>query len=444
MSLQVQVTGAMSIHTHASVGNVESLSEIGEIFTIIACRIISRPEQEHYKPSPYAPEQEHWQNNDALKEIYQINSPLILQRHQEGSVRSIYNMPLTNAFSTHELMEAVEEIYDRQQHAFRLNLHFGLILVNTETGEYRYFIPSSNETLFPRPIYISRHLDLTKLQKRLQRFNVVDYILQQRPNTKWKPVLVTNVHFNLFHLNYLLGTPDGLPDYIKSSKSIVSLDVHQNGKVYNDNLCAFRCLSMHFNGCRNMGTNANIYLEKWGKHCRENEEVGDVDLGNFKGVSLDQMAHFENCFDTNVYIYDLKEDGVAQSLYKSKSNFQTTMHMNMYEHHLSYISNFSSYATKFQCRTCERHFENLSNMLKHHRICKGRTVHQFPGGFYTTPKTIFDKLEEFGIHIPKRERVFEWFLVYDFEAMLVPVRGEGSESLLWFVPSSHSSFWEFD
>ena len=65
------------------------------------------------QPSPYAPEQEPWQSNDALKEIYQINSPLILHRHQDGPVRSIYNMPLTNDFSTHELMEAMEEIYDR-------------------------------------------------------------------------------------------------------------------------------------------------------------------------------------------------------------------------------------------------------------------------------------------------------------------------------------------
>ena len=71
-------------------------------------------------------------------------------------------------------MEHMEEVYEIQQHAFRLNLHFGLILVNTETGEYRYFVPHENEALFPRPIYISRRHDLTKLRNRLDRFNVVD------------------------------------------------------------------------------------------------------------------------------------------------------------------------------------------------------------------------------------------------------------------------------
>lgn len=45
-------------------------------------------------------------------------------------------------------MEHVERIYDRQGHAFRLNLEFGLILRRTETGEYRYFRPFANESLF--------------------------------------------------------------------------------------------------------------------------------------------------------------------------------------------------------------------------------------------------------------------------------------------------------
>ncbi|KAK3106933.1 hypothetical protein FSP39_003311 [Pinctada imbricata] len=85
------------------------------------------------QPSPYIRGQEPWVNNQALRNVYETNASHILQRHQEGSVTSTYNLPLTNDFSVHEIMEAVEEIYDRQQHAFRLNLNFGLILVNKET-----------------------------------------------------------------------------------------------------------------------------------------------------------------------------------------------------------------------------------------------------------------------------------------------------------------------
>lgn len=102
-------------------------------------------------------------------------------------------------------MEHVERIYDRQGHAFRLNLEFGLILRRTETGEYRYFRPFANESLFERPIYMSRRKDLNRLRLHLQRFDVTDFIMRQGPNTKWKPYLVTNVRFVLYYLNYPLG-----------------------------------------------------------------------------------------------------------------------------------------------------------------------------------------------------------------------------------------------
>ena len=127
-----------------------------------------------------------------------------------------------------------------------LNLEFGLVLVNTDSGEYRYFTPYSNEALFDRPIYVSRRQDLRQLRLRLQGLNITNFILRQRPDTKWKPVLVTNVRFTLYHLNYPLGTVTiQLPDYLKNSKSIISLDKNSKGKLYNDHLCAFCCLATY-------------------------------------------------------------------------------------------------------------------------------------------------------------------------------------------------------
>ena len=63
------------------------------------------------------------------------------------------------------MMEQAERIYDRQGHAFRLNLKFELILRHTETGEYRYFRPFANGSLFDRPVYISRRKDLNRRQR---------------------------------------------------------------------------------------------------------------------------------------------------------------------------------------------------------------------------------------------------------------------------------------
>ena len=289
------------------------------------------------QPSPYV---ENWTNNSALKVVYDINKPLILQRHQETP---LFNIPLANDFSSADLMEAIQDIYESQKHAYRLNLQFALILVNTETEEYRYFRPYTNESLFIRPIYISRRQDLVKLKKRLDRLDVMDYILKQRPNTKWKAVLVTNVHFSLFHLNYILGSPVELPDYIKTSRTIVWLNTpRSDGQPYDDNLCAFRCLATHSHGHQQLETNTQNYVRQW----IEDRTADEV-------FSLDQMVYFEKCFaiNVNVNVYDLKADGTAISVYKSRCQFADTMHLNMFdmfEHHLSYICNFNSYASKYQ------------------------------------------------------------------------------------------------
>ena len=143
-------------------------------------------------------------------------------------------------------MTRAQDIYERQQYAFRLNFEFELILRHTKTSEYRYLKPFSNKTLFQRPIYVSRIRDFNRLKLRLHRFNVTDFILRQRPNTQWKPYLITNVIFCIYHLDYTLGRGGvKLPDYITNSHSIVSLDKDSSKRLYKDHVCAFRCLAVH-------------------------------------------------------------------------------------------------------------------------------------------------------------------------------------------------------
>ena len=77
--------------------------------------------------------------DQALKEVYEANIPLIFENHREGAMHSIYNKPLTNDFEINELMSAAEDIFQRQQYAFKLTLTFGFILVHTEEKCYRFF-----------------------------------------------------------------------------------------------------------------------------------------------------------------------------------------------------------------------------------------------------------------------------------------------------------------
>lgn len=122
--------------------------------------------------------------------------------------------------------------------------------------------------------------------------------------------------------------------------------------------------------------------------------------------------------------------GLRKFFTNQNVNFQTPYnYLNLFDHHLSYLTKFDTYAKKFQCRTCHRHFGFLKHLKRHQRVCTKRTKKQFQGGFYSTPNTVFDRLEQHGISVNANERFYEWFLVYDFESMLVPINSQSSVNL---------------
>ena len=46
-------------------------------------------------------------------------------------------------------------------------------------------------------------------------------------------------------------------------------------------------------------------------------------------------------------------------------SFRETLYLNIYESHLSLITNFSGYAGKFKCSTCEKCFKGARNVYRH-------------------------------------------------------------------------------
>ena len=116
--------------------------------------------REHYnqyggalQPSPWGRNEVTPMDNDgALREVYNANQAHILENHRLGPVHSIYNFPVTNDVNLNQLMRMAQDIYRHQQRAFRLNLVFGTILQNRETGRYRYFVPYNNSGIFERPL----------------------------------------------------------------------------------------------------------------------------------------------------------------------------------------------------------------------------------------------------------------------------------------------------
>ena len=96
----------------------------------------------------------------------------------------------------------VRRIFRQQTTAFKINLSFGFILRNVETGELRYYHSSQNNSrFFYVPHLIRTEEDLERFLEELSRHDMLEYIRQQRPDTKWVVHLLTNVAFYVNKVN---------------------------------------------------------------------------------------------------------------------------------------------------------------------------------------------------------------------------------------------------
>ncbi|KAJ8307642.1 hypothetical protein KUTeg_014807 [Tegillarca granosa] len=361
--------------------------------------------------------------DERLRDVYTANEPIILQNHDIGPVQSTYNFPIDNTLSVDQLMQQANAIYLDQQHSFRLNMSFGVILQNRVTGEYRYFTAYTNHVTFESPLFISKRSDLRQLELRLKRMDILAELLHTRPDTTWVPVLLCNVEYYITSTYYTIGA-GSLPDYIINMRSITSLVTDYKGKPYKDQLCLLRCLALH-NGYKvdNLKQPTDIYYEQWLNFNKSTKR--------FSGVALEEFPKFEECYKVNLEAYTITEEGYAFSVYKSRGRYESSMYVNLYQNHASYINNFATYAQKFQCQMCQRLFNRSNKLRVHQKTCTKQTTFKYPGGFHQAQLSIFDKLDEFGIHVSQKERTFEWFIVYDFEAMLQKTDQKQTDYLQW-------------
>ncbi|MES9993656.1 MAG: C2H2-type zinc finger protein, partial [Candidatus Thiodiazotropha sp.] len=369
-----------------------------------------------------------WQHEDgtsdeALRDVYEANAPIILETGRQGPIQSIYNFPLTNEVSINQIMDFADTVFQQQHHAFRLNLVFGVILRNRETGQYRYFIPYTNNGVLERALYVSRRADLERLRVQLQQKDITTELLRNRPDTKWIPVLVTNVRFPVWSTHYPIGQ-GRLPDYLLKKDSLYPLVKNrQTGKLYDDNLCAFRCLALHRgHDIKSVERPAHTLYRQW---------MANKEEAEFGGLTFDEFPEFERHFGVNLEVYSLEESGFARSLYKSRGQHDSIMYVNLFENHMSYIRDFATFSQKYQCQTCDRHFKKSSDLHRHQRTCTNKTNYVFPGGFHRMKESIFEELDKYGIDVPKEERTFPWFICYDFEAILKKVDDRPTEMLTW-------------
>jgi len=377
-----------------------------------------------------------WDDNgnidEDLKETYDTHASLILDNHKITPLISTYNYPIDNNFDMKMMMSHIDDIYKTEFKTFKVNIFFGFILRNLETGRYRLFKAHSNDSVLEMPFLISKKEDLKKLEETLNNIEVLQHILSQRPNTKFVVVLLTNVVYTIFSIRaYTMGNAALLPNYLKYKKSIRSLERDNRGKLIKDKLCFFRCLAFH--------THPFLYRKKRDEFERQvalfyteyRSYTDNTSNTNFEGVTMKDLPSLENCFKININIFKLYKDSSCSAVYKSLSLFENTMNLNQYGNHLSYIADIHSYSQKFQCSYCSKLFRRKDALKRHENSCETKRRLRFVGFFFKPKLTIFEELEDYGIHVAQANRFFKDFIVFDLESMLSVVDERSTDKLLW-------------
>ena len=293
-----------------------------------------------------------------LLEVVRNNWSSIRTRVSRGPLQTRVNYRLTRLDTT-DLHPPLYRMFQEQTNAFKINLSYGFVLKNKNTGQYKYYHLSANccGRYFDEPRLITNRGHFDEFLERIKQNDILQWALSQIPESAWVCELVTNV---TFFINKIINHPIGcvamtpLPTYIKKNKSIIGLEREPiKGKRYNDNLCLFRCLALHRGG-------EVRHLESAVTKLYETYNQDHVPIERFVGITLEDLYRIETTFQTNVCVYKLVEsdddddDGkkIAELVRRSLCHYSDTMYLNLHETHFSYIQNIQMYCHSYKCRKC--------------------------------------------------------------------------------------------
>ena len=338
-----------------------------------------------------------------------------------GPLQSRYNYRLTTLDTT--VLEApLRNVFQEQTTAFKINLSYAFVLRNKNTDRYRYYHASCNccGRYLDEPSLIANSKDFDEFLERIREADVLQWAINQRPDSAWVCELVTNA---TFFVNRIIDHPIGcvrmipLPVYIKKNKAVVGLEADPiHGRRYGDNLCLFRCLALQ-QGCdvRRLKPAVKTLYETYAQD--------GVPMEKFAGVSVKDLYRVETVFRTNVCVYslvkpnenDADERPTAELIRRSICKYPTTLYLNLHETHFSFISDVRMYCHSYRCRTCNSLWKRTWNLRVHESTCSGSVRRVFPGGVYHSTPSIFEQLDDENIRVNESLRYYPYRATFDFE-----------------------------
>ena len=361
-----------------------------------------------------------------LLDVVRAHWSTIRTRVTRGPLQCRYDYRVTTLDTT-VLEPSLRNVFQEQTNAFKINLSYGFVLRNKNTGQYKYYHPSCNccGRYLDEPSLITNSKDFDKFLERIRETDVLQWAINQRPDSAWVCELVTNV---TFFVNRIIDHPIGcvgmtdLPMYIKKNKAVIALEKEPvHAKRYNDNLCLFRCLALH-RGCERRR------LEPAVETLYATYAQDGVPMAAFAGVTMDDLYRVETTFETNVCVYSLvkpdgdeaeEEDGgksTAELVRRSVCKYPDTLYLNLHGTHFSYIQDRRMYCHSYRCRKCgDSLWKDAWHLRNHESTCTGGVRRVYPGGVYHSTPSVFERLADENIRVAEALQYYPYRATFDFE-----------------------------
>ncbi|KAF6022579.1 hypothetical protein EB796_019112 [Bugula neritina] len=159
------------------------------------------------------------QTDDELNDLLHKYHTSIASYYKKGRILDIYNQQIYNCSA--DIKEQLLKNWKKVTTRIKINCSPGFVLKHKTTGEYRYFHSSDNNgRLFDKPILIKSEDDLLGFVDKLLAIDILEWVLQQRPNSSWKVELVTNISFYQWKILNMVDYCSCTRCYLKTTSSI--------------------------------------------------------------------------------------------------------------------------------------------------------------------------------------------------------------------------------